>query len=136
MSAWGACRHLRTREPSHAGCHVTRATKGRPAIATQQAAADRLPRAGLVALSAATFVSMTTEFIPGGLIPNIAADFGAGVSQVGVLVSAFALTVILSATPLSVLTRRLPRKSILLVAFALIAGANLLAAAAPSFEMV
>jgi hypothetical protein len=47
----------------------------------------------IVLLSAAGFTVMTTEFIIVGLLPSMAADLGVSVSQAGLLVSLFALTV-------------------------------------------
>lgn len=87
----------------------------------------------LIMLAAAMFVSMTIEFLPGGLLPGIVADFDVDVSAAGQLVTVFALTVVLTAAPLAQATRRLPRKRLLLVALGVIAAAGMLAAAAPSF---
>jgi predicted MFS family arabinose efflux permease len=47
----------------------------------------------IVLLSAAGFTVMTTEFIIVGLLPSMAADLGVSVSQAGLLVTLFALTV-------------------------------------------
>ncbi|WP_432246204.1 MFS transporter (plasmid) [Arthrobacter sp. G.S.26] len=94
----------------------------------------KFPLGGLLALSAAIFVSMATEFLPGGLIPNIAAEFGLSPGEVGNLITVFALTVILTAAPFAAVTRRLPRKTMLLIAFGLIGLGNLGMVLAPSFE--
>lgn len=94
------------------------------------------PRRGLLMLAAAIFVSMSTEFLPGGLLPNIADTFDRPVTDVGQLVTVFAAAVILTTTPLAVLTRRAPRKPLAIVALAGIAAATTLAAAAPTFEVL
>lgn len=97
---------------------------------------ERLPLAGLLVLSGAMFVSMATEFLPSGLIPQISADFGRSVSEVGNMVTVFALTVIVTAAPLAVLTRRASRKAMVLISFALIGTGNVVLVMAPSFEVV
>lgn len=101
---------------------------------TQVQDRDSFPVRGLTVLSAAIFVSMTTEFIVGGLIPYIAADFNRPVGMVGQLVTIFAATVVFTTLPLSIVTRKVSRKFIVLVAFGVIGVANIISAAAPNFE--
>ncbi len=79
---------------------------------------------------------MSTEFLPGGLLPNIAATFDRPVTDVGQLITVFAGAVILTAAPLAVLTRRVPRKPLAIVALIGIAAATGLAAFAPTFEVL
>ncbi|MDR6685299.1 putative MFS family arabinose efflux permease [Arthrobacter sp. 1088] len=97
---------------------------------------DSFPLYGLLALSAAIFISMATEFLPGGLIPQIAADFDRSPGEVGHLITVFALTVIVTAAPVALLTRRVQRKALILVAFALIGLGNIATVLAPSFEFL
>lgn len=97
---------------------------------------ERLPVVGLLTLSGAMFISMATEFLPSGLIPQISADFGRSASDVGNMVTVFALTVILTAAPLAILTRRMPRKTMVLISFALIGAGNVVLVLAPSFEFL
>ena len=92
--------------------------------------------AGLLTLSALIFTSVTSEFLPTGLLPDIAAELRVSESQVGLLVTVFAGTVVLSAAPLSVLTRRYSRKSLVIVVLMVFAIANVLAALAPTYEML
>ncbi|MDF2562727.1 MAG: sugar transporter [Microbacterium sp.] len=94
------------------------------------------PRLGLLVLAAAIFVSMSTEFLPGGLVPNIAQTFDRPVTDVGQLITVFAGAVILTTTPLAVLTRRMPRKPLAIIALVGIAAATSLTALAPTFEML
>lgn len=95
-----------------------------------------LPRAGLTGLAAAIFVSACGEFLPGGLIPDMSSDLGLAPGVVGQLVTVFALTVVVTTIPLSHLTRRLPRKRLLLAAFAAVVLGNLLVAVAPTFAVL
>lgn len=97
---------------------------------------ERLPLAGLLVLSGAMFVSMATEFLPSGLIPQISADFGRSASDVGSMVTIFALTVIVTAAPLALLTRRIPRKVMVVISFAFIGAGNVVLVLAPSFEVL
>jgi MFS transporter, DHA1 family, inner membrane transport protein len=94
------------------------------------------PLYGLLCLSAAIFISMATEFLPGGLIPQIATEFGRSPAEAGNLITVFALTVIITTAPLAVLARRVPRKTMVLVSFALIGAGNLGTVFAPSFELL
>ena len=97
---------------------------------------ENFPFVGLVVLSAAIFISMATEFLPAGLIPQLSGDFDRSVSEVGNLITVFALTVIVTATPLAVLTRRFPRKGMVLGSFAVIGVANLMTVVSPTFEVL
>lgn len=97
---------------------------------------QRFPFVALLALAGAMFVSMTSEFLPGGLIPLIATDLGASVSHVGLLVTAFAGVVVATTIPVAWLTRRVSRKSVVVIALGGIGAATLLAALAPTFEIL
>jgi predicted MFS family arabinose efflux permease len=79
---------------------------------------------------------MTTEFLPGGLIPDIASSFRRPVAEVGQLVTVFAATVILATAPLAAATRRVPRKMLAVIALSAISAASALAALAPTFELL
>lgn len=97
---------------------------------------ERFPLGGLLLLSIAIFISMASEFLPGGLIPQIATDFERSASEVGNLITVFALTVVLTAAPLAILTRRIPGKTMALGSFALIGAANVMVVLSPTFEML
>jgi DHA1 family inner membrane transport protein len=95
---------------------------------------DRFPFFRLLVLAGAIFVSVSSEFLPTGLLPDIAADLDVSESRVGLLITVFAFTVVLSAAPLTVLTRRYSRKGLLVVLLAVFALSNVLAAIAPNYE--
>lgn len=90
----------------------------------------------LLVLAGAIFVVVTSEFLPNGLLPDMARELRVSESQVGLLVTIFAATVVLTAVPLSSLTRRFPRKPLMMVVLVIFAVANLLAAVAPSYEVL
>ena len=62
-------------------------------ILQRPAPVHRAPFLPIVLLSAAGFTVMTTEFIIVGLLPSMAADLEVSISQAGLLVTLFALTV-------------------------------------------
>jgi predicted MFS family arabinose efflux permease len=94
------------------------------------------PWVGLLTLSTLIFMMVTSEFLPTGLLPEIARELKVTESQVGILVTVFAGTVVLTATPLAILTRRHSRKSIVLVVLFVFVLANVLAAVAPNYEVL
>ena len=63
----------------------------------------------LLALAVSTFVYVTTEILPIGLLLLIAADLGIEPSAVGLLVTWYGLVVVAASIPLTQLTRRVPR---------------------------
>jgi predicted MFS family arabinose efflux permease len=91
---------------------------------------------GIVALGLATFVAITTELVPIGLLPLISADLDVTESVAGLLVTAYALMVAALAVPLTLGTARLPRKGLLLATLALYTVSNVLVAVAPTFAVV
>ena len=66
--------------------------------------------AALITLSIAGFLMVTSEIMPFGLIKLIAADLDRTESQVGLLVTGYALVVVASSMPLVLGTRRVPRR--------------------------
>ncbi|HBS62828.1 MAG TPA: MFS transporter [Stenotrophomonas sp.] len=92
-----------------------------PAEACQGVAATavtRLPLGGLLALACAGFVTILTEALPAGLLSPMGVDLGVSRALVGQLVTVYALGSLLAALPMTALTRRLPRRPLLLAAIA------------------
>lgn len=96
----------------------------------------RRARAVLVALSLAAFAFVTTELLPVGLLTHIAADLDESRSRVGLLVSGYAVVVVLASVPLARLTQRIPRRHLLGVTMMLFAGANGAAALAHTYAVL
>ena len=94
------------------------------------------PWVGLLTLSTAIFFMVTSEFLPTGLLPQIAADLDVSEAQVGLLITIFAGTVVLTTAPLAALTRRFERKHLLLAVLVLFAIANVGAAIAPDYALL
>ncbi|MER3393355.1 MAG: MFS transporter [Microcella pacifica] len=94
------------------------------------------PWIGLLTLSTAIFFMVTSEFLPTGLLPQIADDLDVSEAQVGLLITIFAGTVVLTTAPLAALTRRFDRKHLLLAVLVLFAIANVGAAIAPDYALL
>ncbi|MEV4119712.1 MFS transporter [Micromonospora sp. NPDC049645] len=90
----------------------------------------------LVTLSLAAFAFITTELLPVGLLTHIAPDLDRSRSQVGLLVSGYAVVVVLVSVPLTRLTQRIPRRHLLGVTMLLFAAANAAAALAPTYAVL
>ncbi|QNO37910.1 MFS transporter [Protaetiibacter sp. SSC-01] len=87
----------------------------------------------LLVLTGAIFASVSSEFLPTGLLPEMAADLGVSESQIGLLVTVFAATVVISTAPLTVLTRRYSRKWLMVMLLGIFALTNVLCAIAPTY---
>jgi predicted MFS family arabinose efflux permease len=93
-------------------------------------------RAGLVVLSLSVFAAVTTEIAPVGLLPAIGHSFGVAESTAGLLVSLYAVIVAVLAVPLTLATRRIPGKRLLLAAMGGYAVSNVISALAPSLAVL
>ncbi|GAB4087188.1 MFS transporter [Myceligenerans cantabricum] len=67
----------------------------------------------LIALSTSAFMFVTAENLPGGLLTIMARDLERTTSQIGLLVTAYAVVVVLATVPLAHLTRRFGRRVVL-----------------------
>lgn len=87
----------------------------------------------LAVATAATFWTVTAEMLPSGLMPQMSADLGVSPARIGLLVSAWALTVAVSALVLVRLTVGLDRARLLILSLGVTALATLLTAGAPGY---
>src|SRR5215208_370685 len=90
----------------------------------------------LFALAAGAFGIGTTEFAPMGLLPVIAADLHVSIPTAGLLVTGYALGVVVGAPLLTLPTERVPRKWLLLGLMALFTIGNLLSALSPNYAVL
>jgi predicted MFS family arabinose efflux permease len=74
---------------------------------------------GLLALSVTASVTLLTELLPAGVMLQMSASLNVSSSRVGFLATAYALASTAAAIPFTMLTRRLPRRPLLM---ALLAG--------------
>lgn len=87
----------------------------------------------LLALAAGAFGIGVTEFAPMGLLPIIADDLGVSIPTAGLLISAYALGVVLGAPLMTLTTGRVPRRTLLIGLAALFTLGNLLSAVATDY---
>jgi MFS transporter, DHA1 family, inner membrane transport protein len=97
---------------------------------------SRFPLFRLLVISGAIFVSVSSEFLPTGLLPDIAGDLRVSESQVGLLVTIFAFTVALTTVPLTRLTQRFSRKWLMVGLLLVFAVANVLAGLSQTYEFL
>lgn len=96
---------------------------------------QRFPIA-LLALTAGAFGIGTTEFVIMGLLLQVSADLQVSIASAGLLISGYALGVAVGAPVLTIATRRLPRKTVLLALMAIFTLGNLACALAPNYELL
>ena len=87
----------------------------------------------ILALAVASFCIGTTEFVIMGLLPEVAADLGVSIPAAGLLVTGYALGVVIGAPIIAIGTARLPRKPVLIGLAMLFVLGNLLCAIAPTY---
>ncbi|MFH9725320.1 MFS transporter [Streptomyces sp. NPDC017254] len=90
----------------------------------------------LLALAVGAFGIGTTEFVVMGLLPEIAGDYGVSIPTAGLLVTGYALGVVVGAPLLTVLGNKVSRKRMLMLLMGLFVLGNLLSALAPSFGVM
>ncbi|MFI9818291.1 MFS transporter [Saccharothrix variisporea] len=90
----------------------------------------------LIPLSVALFAVGTDGFVIAGLLPQIAADLGVGVSAAGQLVTAFALAFAVSAPIVGAVTSSMDRRNALYLALAVFIAGNAITAIGPNYQVV
>ncbi|WP_235500471.1 MFS transporter [Leifsonia sp. Root227] len=97
---------------------------------------QKFPWAGLLALAGAVFLSVTSEMIPTGLLPDMSSSLGVREAQIGLLVTVFAFTVVITSTALTALTKRWPRHAMIVGILIALGLSNALTAVAPDYGFV
>lgn len=90
----------------------------------------------LVALAVSTFVFVTTETLPIGLLPLIADDLRVPQAAVGLLVTGYGLVVVVATIPLTRLTRHLRRRRLLTALLAVSVAATAVSALAGAYPVL
>ena len=107
-----------------------------------QSAASAVPlppgrlRLVILAMSLGAFAIGTTEFASMGLLPQIAHDLGVSIPQAGMLITLYALGVVVGAPLVTIAAVRMPRARLLVLLIALIGLGNLLSAMADSYTVL
>lgn len=87
----------------------------------------------IFALAIGGFGIGTGEFVPMGLLPEIAEDLGVSIPEAGHLISSYALGVVVGAPLIAALVSRMPRRRVLIGLGLLLTLGNVLSAIAPDY---
>ncbi|MFE2560102.1 Cmx/CmrA family chloramphenicol efflux MFS transporter [Streptomyces sp. NPDC059352] len=87
-------------------------------------------------LGLSVFALGTSEFMLSGLLPPIAADMNVSIPRAGLLISAFAIGMVVGAPLLAVATLRLPRKTTLVTLITLFGLGQIAGALAPNYAIL
>jgi MFS transporter, DHA1 family, inner membrane transport protein len=87
----------------------------------------------LLALAVGAFAIGTTEFSPMGFLHEIANDLSVSIPQAGLLISAYAVGVMIGAPLMTLWLARFPKKTALILLMAIFTIGNVLATVAPDY---
>jgi predicted MFS family arabinose efflux permease len=87
-------------------------------------------------LGLGTFLFVTTELLPIGLLPNISHGLGVSTGIAGLIVSVYGGVAALSAVPLTSFARRLDRRTLLAGLLVILVAGNLVSAVAPFYAVL
>ncbi|MBP0457399.1 Cmx/CmrA family chloramphenicol efflux MFS transporter [Streptomyces montanisoli] len=87
-------------------------------------------------LGLSVFALGTSEFMLSGLLPPIARDMDVSIPTAGLLISAFAIGMVIGAPLLAVATQRLPRRTTLVVLISVFGLGQVAGALAPSYALL
>ncbi|RYC41372.1 MFS transporter [Pectobacterium zantedeschiae] len=96
---------------------------------------DRLPITSLLALATAAFITILTEALPAGLLPQMAQGLAVSEAWVGQTVTIYAIGSLVAAIPLTAATQGVRRRPLLLAAIAGFAVANTITAFSASYVL-
>ena len=91
---------------------------------------------GLIALAVGAFGIGVTEFAPMGMLPVIAGDLHVSIPAAGLLISAYAMGVLIGAPLMTLTTGRIDRRTLLIALMGIFTLGNALSAAAGGYWML
>lgn len=90
----------------------------------------------MLTMALGSFAIGTTEFVSMGLLNTIAEDFQISENEAGVIISAYAIGVVVGAPLITVFTGLVPRRRLLLLLMAAFMLGNVLSVVAATYEML
>jgi len=90
----------------------------------------------LIALFLAALAFGTAEFVIAGILPDVASGLGISIPVAGFLISGYAIGIAIGGPVLAVLTKKLTRKTLILLLGAVFTFGQVLCAIAPTFELL
>lgn len=101
----------------------------------RRVAAARVP-GSVYLLAVVIFCLGTSEFMIAGILEPIASDLDVGIPRAGLLITGFAIGMIVGAPAMSLLTLRLPPRATMLITIIAFAGLHVMAAMAPNYSVL
>lgn len=87
-------------------------------------------------LALGTFLMVTSEFVVAGVLPEIAGDLRVSLAHAGLLITVFAIGMIVGAPTMTLVTLRLSKRSTLLLALAVFVVGHVIVALASDFTIL
>lgn len=106
-----------------------------PVMPDSATSRSRMPLAVYI-LGLSVFALGTSEFMLSGLLPPIADDMNVSIPRAGLLISAFAIGMVVGAPLLAVATLRLPRRTTLIALISVFGLGQVAGALAPTYEVL
>ncbi|WUL66771.1 MFS transporter [Amycolatopsis sp. NBC_00345] len=90
----------------------------------------------LISLMLCVFGITTGEFVIAGILPGISTDLGVSIPAAGLLVTAYAIGMIVGGPVLTALTSRYARKPLMITLLVITVAGNLASAVAPAYPVL